>query len=381
MMTQFADLLADNGGPCISLYMPTERGFADKPHNPTRFHNLLRTAERGLPTTLDEAARESLLAPLFALADNDLFWRHTLQGLAVMRAPNYYKVYKLQHTVSELAMVADSFHVKPLLRLTQSADRYEVLALTRDHVRLFQGNRDTLHEIELDPGVPRSLEAALGDQVTEPHASARVVFTGGATGGKSAVQYGIGSRSDEIDKDTTRYFRAVDRAILEHHSKRSQLPLVLAALPEHHATFREVSHNAHLLADGIAGNPDAFTLEQLREKAWQLVEPSIERQVQQQLDEYGAALPRQLASDDYADVAMAALAGRVKSLLVDADRVVAGTVDRSSGKVTLGDMRDPHTDDIIDDLAELTLRNGGAVSVLPHERVPGITGVAATYRF
>jgi len=41
-----------------------------------------------------------------------------------------FRVYRLQRPVPELAIVADSFHTKPLLRILQSADRYQVLALT-----------------------------------------------------------------------------------------------------------------------------------------------------------------------------------------------------------------------------------------------------------
>jgi hypothetical protein len=36
-----------------------------------------------------------------------------------------------------------------------------------------------------------------------------------------------------VDSDAQRFFRAVDQAILEHHSRTSGLPLILASLPEH----------------------------------------------------------------------------------------------------------------------------------------------------
>ena len=55
-----AELLDVHAGPCISIYLPTPRGFAEKPHNHTRFHNLLRTAQSGLPDTLSVAARDAM---------------------------------------------------------------------------------------------------------------------------------------------------------------------------------------------------------------------------------------------------------------------------------------------------------------------------------
>src|SRR5690606_12818158 len=124
------------------------------------------------------------------------------------------------------------FHVKPLIRILQSADRYQVLALTRQSIRLFEGNRDVLDEVPLADGVPRTIVDALGEELTEPY------LTGSTrTGSGGLMFHGHGSKNETRDKDTERFFRAVDRAVWLHHSRPSGLPLILAALPEHHAVF------------------------------------------------------------------------------------------------------------------------------------------------
>ena len=68
------------------------------------------------------------------------------------------------------------------------------------------------------------------------------------------------------------FFRLVDRALFEHHSKPTGLPLLLAALPEDQGRFRKLSQNPRLVEEGIEFDPDA-SIEQLRARAWQLVEP------------------------------------------------------------------------------------------------------------
>ncbi len=381
MIEQFNDLLVDRPGPCVSLYLPTGKRFPDKQQDVMAYRNLLQQAERSLSTELHADVRESLLAPLHELAANERFWTHTLSGLAVLRAPDFYKVYKLQRHVPERAIVADSFHLKPLLRIVQSADRFEVLALTREHVRYFHGNRDALDEVELHPDVPRTLEAALGDQVTEQHDTAASVGKMGHDMAGVSMRHGIGARKDEQDKDTERFFRAVDRAVFEHHSKPSGLPLILAALAEHHTVFRTLSHNAQLTPDGITGNPDAFTLDELREKAWTVFEPRYHDRLAKLLEEFGSARAHELGSDVIGDVALAALGGRVRTLLVDTELMVPGRVDKETGQVHTGSLDDPHTDDVLDDLAELALRMGGDVVMVPGDRMPSATGVAAIYRF
>jgi hypothetical protein len=64
------------------------------------------------------------LEPFWALGENKAFWNHTLDGLAVFASPDSFGACGLQRTVPERVVVADSFHVKPLVRFVRSADRY-----------------------------------------------------------------------------------------------------------------------------------------------------------------------------------------------------------------------------------------------------------------
>jgi hypothetical protein len=68
-------------------------------------------------------------------------------------------------------------------------------------------------------------------------------------------------------------------------------------------------------------------------------------------------------------------------LLIDADKVVPGVIDPVSGEFREGNLSDPKVDDALDDLAEMVLRTGGDVVVVPHERMPTTTGLAAIYRY
>jgi hypothetical protein len=151
---------------------------------------------------------QPLLEPFQTLAGDRDFWNHALDGVAAPGAPGMFRVYKLQRPVAELAIVADNFHTKPLLRILQSADRYQVLGLNRREVRLFEGNRDTLDEVELAQGIPRTITEVLGEELTEPHLT---VASYGGTGGP-AIHHGQGDKKDEMEIDAERFFRSVRRA-------------------------------------------------------------------------------------------------------------------------------------------------------------------------
>ena len=102
-------------------------------------------------------------------------------------------------------MVDESFHVKPLIRILQSADRYYVLGLNRQQIKLFEGNRDALDEVELDPAVPRTATEVLGEESKEAHLSVWSSAPG------AGVHHGMASTAELLDNETNRFFRAVDR--------------------------------------------------------------------------------------------------------------------------------------------------------------------------
>src|SRR5690606_27843381 len=101
-----------------------------------------------------------------------------------------------QRPVKELVVVADSFHTKPLLRIIQSADRYQILALTRKDVRLFEGNRDVVDEVELDAAVPRTPADVLGEEARESSPGGLFPASRATAVGRPAVMQGYGEKSD-----------------------------------------------------------------------------------------------------------------------------------------------------------------------------------------
>ncbi len=375
-----AGLLDNCDPPCISLYLPTHRQHPDNQQDPIRFKNLIKTLEESLRQQFSKDKIQGLLVPFVALANDHEFWNNTFDGLAVLSARGLFRVYKLQRPVVELAVVADSFHTKPLMRIHQSVDRYHVLGLNRGEIQLFEGNRDALDEIEMAPGVPRTIVEALGAESVESHQT--VASYGGVGAGHSPMHHGHGKKESEMDKDVERFFRVVDRAVLEHHSQPSGLPLMLAALPMYHHLFHDVSHNPYLIQDSIDIHPEALSsLEELRLRAWTLMEPRYRDRMAALVEEYGNAKSGNLGEEELSQVARAVVAGRVATLLIEGRREIPGRIDAATGDIQMLHLTHPDVDDVLDDLATFTMKMGGQVVILPAERMPTKTGIAAIYRY
>ena len=372
-----ATLLAEREAPCLSLYQPTHRQHPDNAQDPIRFRNLVKRLAASLREKYSARDIPTLLRPFEALAEDHDFWNHAGDGLAVLGAPDFFRAYRLQRPVAELVVVANSFHTKPLMRIVQSADRYQILGLNRHAFKVFEGNRDAVDEVPPIAGVPHTAVEMLGKARDAREGAHRAH----GPEGTRATRHGTDVWQDAEDRDTEQFFRAVDAAVLKHCSTPSGQRLILAALPQHHHLFRSVSVNPSLMEEAIDVHPDALSLDALRERAWQVVLPHYLQRLAGFVESFGTAASNGRGADDLPGIAEAAVAGRVETLLIEADRLFPGRIDADSGEIKTADLAHPEVDDVIDDLGEIVLKKGGEVIVVPSERMPTNSGAAAIYRY
>jgi hypothetical protein len=323
---------------------------------------------------------KALLSPFQEILGNPEIWNQTLDGLAVFSSGDVMETVNLQIPVEELAIVADSFHTKPLRKYLQSSDRFHVLALDRHEMKLYEGNRFSLSEIDISAVIPTTIEEALGAELTDKHLT--VASYGGAAGESSNMHHGHGSKKDEVDVDTERFFRFAGDHIEEYYSKPIGLPLILAALPEHHHTFKKVSKNSLLIPEGIQINPSAVNNEKLADLAWEVMEPFYLEKLNDMAESFGQAKANGKGSSEIKEVAKAATEGRIGTLLMEADKIIEMRITNlETGNTQKRNLEDPKINDLLDDLGELVIKMGGEVVVLPAEKMPSDTGLAAIYRY
>lgn len=379
---ELSELLKLNGQTYLSLYMPMARSFPDQEQNPVRYRNLVRQLREQLGND-KEAGQEALLEPFEKLLHDDTLWRSPRDGLAVLGGGGVFKVYSLYQPVEERIQIDQQPYLKPLLQISQSAGSFQVLCVTRDAVRLFKGDQNVLEEIELHEDVPRSLEEALGSELTpsnqlgNPNAHSRA---GEKQSGASLHDQG-GGKQDEVNLDRERYFRAIDKAIVEHHSRG--LPMILAALPRNQAAYRAISHNPQLLEEGITLDPALLDAAALRQHAGEIITRRHNAWLDSVLERYGAAQGKHLACENMAEIGEAVYSGRVSVLLVESGRTLPGVVDPQSGAVELHDLATEESAgaDVLDQLIPRAIQNGAEVVFMPAGLVPGESGAAAVFRF
>ncbi len=372
-----AEILREPTSPCISLYQPTHRHRPENRQDPIRFKNLVQRIENSLRQKYPDQKTEHLVKPFRELSKDKMFWEHTLDGLAMLCTRGKCVIYLLQRSVKELAVVADSFHIKPLIRVFQSSDRYHLLGLSRNHFVLYEGNRYGFEPIEIDPQVPKTADEILGERSSERYVTPGT-YAGPSTPG---AYHGHGGRKEGISKDTEKFFRFVDEFVLDNYSRPTGLPIMLVALPEYHSIFERISKNPMLMKEGLRADPDSLETVQLKKVVWEKIEPLYLEKTKMLTDNYKESKAKGLATDDLSEIAQIAMQGNVKTLLVEADRIIPGSINQTTGDLELADLEQPNIDDLLDDLAEMVFENNGQVVVLPKERMPTSSGAAAIRRY
>lgn len=365
-------LLRQRRSPCVSIYMPTHRSYPDRQQDSLRYRHLVEEAEQELRQRTTPAQSQALIARFRGLIDDGTFWTHRLEGLAVLGSPDTFDVFDLQRQVIERAVVSDTFDVKPLVRITQSADQFHVLFLQQEAVALAQGNRDHLDWIE-PAGVPLTGRDALTAEAP-PAGNQEESIDANPPPGLAAA---VGNAKMELD----RFYRTVDHAVFTHLSRDSRSPLVLAGLPELQAKFRSVSRNPYLVPDGISRGMPMQIDEAFVHAAWKCVEPHYRERLEHVVNDYHVAKARNRAASDVREVAKAIAQDRVGILMVEADRVIPGLFDPRTGQLLLTDDRPSNRNDLLADFVEAVLQTDGTAIVVPRDRMPTDTGVAALFRF
>lgn len=371
-------LMGKHQGLCISIFMPTFRTGAESQQNQIRFRNLLRSAEEKLLAAgLRSQELKELLEPAQALPGNILFWRRQSDGLALFLCAGLFRCFCLPEAFDEFIVVADRFHIRPLLPVLRNDRRFYILTLSQKEVRLLEGTGQGVTEIKLE-ALPKSLDEALQYDDLEKQVRFRTGSVGGGTG--MAMVSGHGGVVDDTKDNLLKYFRVIDRG-LHDRLKDEQAPLVLAGVEYLFPIYREANTFPHLIEEGIPGNPRGINPDSLYRMALKIVGPFFQKAENDALAQYRQSSGTGLTSADIREIVPEAAHGRVGMLFIAAGSRNWGTFHRESGAVELRRKPEAEDEDLLEIAAIQTYINGGSVFILPPGKMPEPKALVAVFRY
>jgi hypothetical protein len=325
-------LITMRADPAISIYL--NRNTDSPGGDRERLRELLRRASDLLGARVPRHRIDALLTPLAEKAR--VGWEDG-KSVAFLRSAGVTEAFALPFAVPDLAVVASTFHTKPLVRVLDGAERFVLVAIGDGRATACEGTRDRIGTLNLE------LPARMRD---EP---------------------------DDL------WYRAVDECLREELWDRGD-PVVLAGTHDRRAAFSRVSRYSHLLDEGIECDLEQVRVADLHGPAHEIVAAERRHVEGEAVARYlSAARESGATSDDLGVMCRAAVLGRVPILLHRSGAHLWGTVHPKTGEYRTSGLEHPAAGDgdVIDDLCQLVLRSGGDVVEIAPELMPTSSPVAA----
>ncbi|WP_340107255.1 hypothetical protein [Pikeienuella sp. HZG-20] len=360
---QVGELNQVRSDACVSIYLKTTPLTQAIGESRTRLGNLVKTAiaqvEEG-----DLAKRRvwPLREHFDHLLEDDEFWAHQANSLAILATPDKIRTYRLANSFTDMVEVSDRFHLKPLLRAITFPHSAHVLAVSENGARLIEVSSDLpATEIRV-PDMPKDAASAVGQA--------------------SINQSGAGRRVHGLEGQKVRlgqYVRKVDAA-LRPILANSDMPVILASTQPLDALFRSLT-SIDLLPQTIEASPDRMTEAELATAARPVLDAYYESRIEAFRALFEQRAGQRRATSDLSDAARAATFGGIESLAVDFDSVTNGVIDEETGEITFNDGGDAANYGVVDEIAGRALRSGARVMAVRKADIPDGKELAAILRY
>ena len=168
---------------------------------------------------------------------------------------------------------------------------YFILALSKNHARLFEVTAEHITPLEVD-GMPNSMANQWAGMEREE-----------------------GRAGDVTEEEEDAYLHHVAKSIhtIVHDSK---LPLIFAGVAEEYGMIKKFDQSGMLLDAYIKGSAEHMPMEELKEKADPIVKEHMMKEGEKHLEEYGNLLGTGRTSADVDVILIAAEKGKVELLFI-----------------------------------------------------------------
>ncbi|MCC9655419.1 baeRF3 domain-containing protein [Rhodopirellula halodulae] len=369
--SQLTELLTNENGDCVSILMGTYQSGRETNQNPIRFKNLIQQA-----IELANKKGSPILSQLEALAELEhdaTFWQHQSAGLAIYVSEGTEKRMMLSHDPGESVTLSDEFNIRPIASVACGETNLMTLALSWERARLFRSDGHTSVEVK-DEVFPVTMDELVTERDPEKQLQYSSHESFGAGGSETVMYHGHGEGEDKIEADRHAYLSRVGE-LVQKRLYNTDLQLVAFATEEVAGHFEAAAEGVEI-TQCIHVSPDALSDSQLDARITAFAKEHHQSNDEVLADRLGASLAGDLGSSDVEEVVLAALDGRVDTLLLGADTRIPGRCDATKHSVTLDETA---STDLVNTAVRLTLNSGGTIRRL--QKASAGQPVAAIYRF
>ena len=378
---EFQQLVAFSHPNCVSLYIPTDRTNPDPRLNSIRFKNSVNKAITQLAAIkVDKATSDSLDRVCEELLADSMFWKEQQESLAVFVAGDWIDWYTLPIKIPDLLMVADHAYVVPLAPIVAKQQVFFVLELDRDHTKMWRSNHKNLEVVEV-ANLPKSVDEVTGVEANERQFQFHTGTDSPRGDKRAAAFYGGSSWKDDKDRYLERFLKAVDKAVTVY-LKETGYPLILSGVEELVVTYRQITRSSQVRKETLPkiADPNRTSYE-LHRRGLAIMEKIVAEKQDQALTAFFEEPRTERRLTLLPEILRQTTQGKIGTLFVAENARLWGTFDAETLTLIQETTQLPRSAELYNLAALLTLRNGGSVIVLPAEKIPGGSLIAAVSRY
>lgn len=368
-----SELINQDGKLFVTIALPTHKKGEESKQDPIRFKNLLnKAAEKITAFHSNNRTSEKFLKPAKELLDKPIFWSHLDSGMVVYLTEDFFKVFKLPYEVEEQAYVNDHFLITPLLPMTSLDGTFNILAVSRQKLRLLQCTRNDVMDI-----TPADISTSVDDYL-EVDPEKQLQFHSGSSGQK-AVYFGHNANEEDKMVVVESFYREVEKVITAT-LKETMNPLILVGLSENLNLYRKINNYKRVVKDHIVFNPDEQTDKQLRDKGWDVIKTHFLGDMYNSLEKYSEP-SNEKYSNNLAKIVEATVMGQSSTIFIAKGEQKWGFYDKDHHTVQYSSKPNDSDVELLNWLSITGFKTGSKVYILPKEEMPTRSTVAAEFRF
>lgn len=325
-----------NKYPCVTIILPTYRTSPDNKQDSIILKNQISEVHNRLAEEFSKRDLTALQKNLDRIDEIDM--NHNKEGLVIFINEDLFEYTRLLFKPEERVIIDDTFATRDLIRSMHKAENYFVLALGKDNVRLFEGLKEDMTEIQ----------------------NSDFPFENKTLYSTNSGERAISSKEDNLIEE---FFNRVDKAFLKVYAENPG-DLILAGVERNVAHYKNIADKPGVIIGSISYNGDSMNAHELAKDAWPLMRNELNNRQADAISNLEKSVSENKFETDLQMIWKAINEGRADTLY--AEKSYFQPVKEDNGSITpVDDHRAVGViDDIVDEMAEITLQYGGKVVFL-----------------
>lgn len=336
-------ILESSGGIHLSAYLVNRGDLVDLK---AQIREIISQSYDHLIPSLSLRERNKFLGPLDSLLVDARIFKKMKGNIGIFRNQDSFVVINIPIEIETFFQVASTFHVKPLLKWLQVDQEFLLLGFKKDCAHLYLGSQDSFKLID------------------------SVILPDSFENSESLRSYFSAKGMSQLKMNENETFTWLSEWVTQL-TKNSAPKLFIAG--------------DSLIVEGIIGN---FKYDTLVKTAVansfgdhnvldiciairKILKMHSKNCIDKAIKEFRFAEEENRACKNIFKISKAVVEGRVRKLIITDDINVFGSIDKNTGLLSIHPIDlDHEDDDVMDDLAQMVLRQGGEVIIASREEIP-----------